>query len=95
MGKSPLIDFIDDDDGYLAWVANNPDGFVLNCHHTREKETHRIHRATCSSIRGRPAKGELWTHDYIKLCSAECENLEQWVRDQVGEEPIFCPMCMR
>ncbi len=63
--------FIDDDDGYLRWVQDNPDGYVLNTSLASPKRSsHTIHKADCSSVTGEPYRGKLWTHEYLKACGS-------------------------
>ena len=54
-------EFRDDDDGYLNWLAANPDGYVTNILRSRSLITARTHRAVCHTIKGRPPRGGSWT----------------------------------
>jgi hypothetical protein len=62
--------FRDDDQGYLAWTAANPSGYVINIQRSLNTADARMHRADCHTINGRPARGRTWTGPYIKVCSA-------------------------
>jgi hypothetical protein len=84
--------FVDDDARYLGWIAQNPDGFVLN---TERKPTPTylvLHRATCRTIGGTPARGDRWTTAYQKVCGTRSE-LELWATQEVHAEPRLCPLC--
>jgi hypothetical protein len=62
--------FVDDDPGYLAWIAAHPDGYVLN---SERKPTARylvLHRATCHTMAPRRATDRrTWTISYRKTCA--------------------------
>jgi len=83
--------FADDDSGYLQWLADHPDLFVLN---TGRTSTYlRLHQASCGTINGTPARGARWTGDYIKVCGTRHE-LEEFVRGNVGGEARQCGLCL-
>ncbi len=84
--------FVDDDAGYLGWIARNPDGFVLNTERKPTRAYLVLHRATCHTISGVPARGDRWTDYYHKICGNRSE-LEQWARREVQGEPRLCPRC--
>jgi hypothetical protein len=45
-----MTTFVDDDEGYLAWVASHPDGYVVNCGRSPTPAYLRLHRAACKFI---------------------------------------------
>ena len=45
-----MQEFVDDDEGYLGWIAANPTGFVLNLRSGPSHNYMVLHRATCWSI---------------------------------------------
>lgn len=57
--------FTDDDQGYLDWLERHPAGFVVNTFRIPNPSyvilhvTDRCCRATCGTITGTPARGEL------------------------------------
>jgi hypothetical protein len=57
--------FVDDEDGYLAWLAGHPTGFVVNCYRNPTPSYVILHRADCSSF---SRTGVRWTHIYRKVC---------------------------
>lgn len=65
--------FVDDDCGYLDWLAANPQGFVINAARNTTAAYLVLHRASCYTIGGRPARGSQWTADYIKFCGGRAE----------------------
>jgi hypothetical protein len=87
--------FIDDDVGYRAWTtaASNTGGFVVNCHRTPVPGYLMLHRVDCSTITRLPANGAKWTGPYIKICSCDVVELEQWANQQVGGRLRPCGTC--
>lgn len=88
-----LKEFKDNDGGYLHWINTNPTGFVVNCERNPRSAYHRLHLAICYTITGHPANGELWTRDYIKICSLSREELEEWVMKKIETELKPCGIC--
>ena len=85
--------FVDDDKGYLGWVAQNPEGYVLNIQRGLNPSDACLHRASCHTITGTPARGSTWTKEYIKICSTMLGALDDWARDQVQEDIRGCGTC--
>lgn len=85
--------FKDDDNGYLNWINTNPTGFIINCERKPRTTYLFLHRATCFTITGIPARGKVWTKDYIKVCSISKEELEMWARREVGGKLHSCRLC--
>lgn len=84
--------FVDDDRGYLAWLAHHPDGFVINTERSPTATYLMLHRAGCGTINGRPARGTSFTGDYTKLCGERGE-LEGFAR-QLGGQAQPCMRCL-
>jgi len=42
-----IVEFMDNDKGYVAWLAEHPDGFVLNCDRQPSPRTVTIHVPKC------------------------------------------------
>jgi hypothetical protein len=62
--------FEDDDAGYLAWVENHQHGFDVNSYRKPDPRYLILHRATCGTITGKPARDDRWmTGEFIKACS--------------------------
>jgi hypothetical protein len=86
--------FDDDDDGYLAWLAANQAQFVLNIQRSASPPTNLVlHRASCGTINGTPARGLHWTGPYIKVCGA-MSDLQIYVERVAAAEPRSCGLCM-
>jgi hypothetical protein len=83
--------FVDDDAGYLDWLARHPDGFVINTGRTPSAAYVMLHRADCSTINGRPARGATFTGDYSKVCG-DRDELEDFA-GQLGRKAQQCGQC--
>lgn len=86
--------FVDDDDGYLRWIALNRRGFVVNTPRSPSASYLMLHSAGCKTVNGVPARGENWTLDYIKVCAVERFELDRWARDEVGGALTECQFCL-
>jgi hypothetical protein len=87
--------FRDNDEGYLAWVAAHPAGFVLNVARSPRPNYLILHRATCRAITGRPTRGGPWTGPSIKVCSPDELKIAAWTGQTVGAAPTRCGVCLR
>ncbi len=85
--------FSDDDPGYLAWLADHPDGYVINIARSRSVAAARVHRAGCRTIRGENPVGGGWTRQYVKKCADQLAELEQWAIHEVGQHIPPCGAC--
>lgn len=69
------------DKPYMAWLAANPHGFVLNTVKSKGSSYANFHRATCKHI-SRPEtaqKDGYTTRNYMKVCSEKLSDLVEWV----------------
>lgn len=82
--------FIDDDPGYLKWLSENPDGYVVNSHRTPRPVYVVLHRATCKSISVLPAGGRYWTDGYRKTCDKSRPPLDRWAVSLGGTLSANC-----
>ena len=72
-----VMEFRDDDEGYLAWLVAHPDGYVINILRGLNPATARVHSAGCRTITGTPPRGGPWTGPYIKVCANELNELDR------------------
>jgi hypothetical protein len=86
--------FVDDDAGYLRWVADHPDGYVANVERRPRAGNVLLHRATCRTINGVPTRGGPWTGPYVKWCG-DRGTLEAYVRSHVGGDARPCQVCLK
>ena len=82
--------FIDDDPGYLAWLAGNPDGYVINIRRSLNPGDARLHRAGCRTLAN--GKGP-WTGPYIKICADSLAALETWDWHKSPAAIKRCALC--
>lgn len=94
-GQGGVEEFRNDDDGYLAWVATHPEGYVTNILGAYSLATARTHRAVCRTIQGRPPRGGMWTGPkYVKWCAQRLADLDQRAVDLVGGPARRCGTCL-
>jgi Family of unknown function (DUF6308) len=86
--------FVDDDAGYLAWLASHPHGYVLNAYPHVTSEYLVLHRAACRTVNRPLAVGRHWTHLYGKACSDDCLQLESWAQQRTGKSVQPCGSCL-
>ncbi len=84
--------FAGDDPGYLEWLGQHPAGFVINTGRTPGAAYLMLHRASCATINGTPARGTTFTGDYVKVCG-DREELEAFAR-QLGGQAQPCGRCL-
>jgi hypothetical protein len=88
------LEIKDDDRAYLGWLVSHPNGFVVNAARTPSPDYLVLHRATCGTISGMPARGNRWTTgEYLKVCSEDRADLERWAHNQVGGTLHPCGTC--
>jgi len=92
------VSFVDDDAGFLAWMAEHRSGYVLNSHRTPSARYLKLHRAACSSIApgaeaSTGAGDRSWTVTYRKVCATDLRALVDWGSAQVGVTPEPCKRC--
>jgi hypothetical protein len=84
--------FVDDDAAYLGWLAEHPAGFVINTGRSPSAAYLMLHRASCGTISGVPARGATFTGDYTKVCGSRDE-LEAFA-SQLGGAAQPCSLCL-
>jgi hypothetical protein len=84
--------FVDDDRGYLDWLDHHPDGFVINTGRTASAAYLVLHRATCGTISGKPARGTTFMGEYAKVCG-ERNELEEFAH-HLGGNAHPCGLCL-
>ena len=80
--------FDHDDEGYVAWLKNNPTGYVLNCR--QKAQYHTLHRAMCKYVNStKPSYGAEWTSEYKKICATDRASIEKHIQ----RKPKYCRTC--
>jgi len=62
-----MVVFLDNDEGYLLWLAENPNGYVINSDRQPRARYLVLHRATCPKINGVARPNDALT-SYRKTC---------------------------
>ena len=86
-------EFRGDDAGYLDWLATYPVGYVINIARSHNPADARVHHAGCRWISGQLPHGRTWTGQYVKVCSEQLAEVEQWASDKVGQRIPRCGTC--
>jgi hypothetical protein len=99
--------FLDDDDGFVTWCQDHPDGFFWNCVRNRtgdEVYPYMLHATMrngmlCPHFRNRSRasgiEGNLTTTGYCKLCHDSRSKLERWAKKvRPGFEFSVCSRCV-
>jgi hypothetical protein len=95
-GQVTLI-FDGNDEAYQTWLRN-PDGWVLNTRRHLNPSYMVLHAAMCSSVTNyndmaRP--GGFTERSYIKVCSTQIEDLNDWVHSHGRRDGSFRKECGR
>ena len=76
-----IVEFMNDDKGYVAWLAEHADGFVLNCERPPRPSYLTLHHASCWTISR--TSGRNWTTNYQKVCADTFAEIHAWA-SQIG-----------
>ena len=79
-----VVVFDHDDAGFLRWLEEHPDGYVLNCY-----KTGRVHSARCKSYR---SAGPRMTYSRAKACSTSERQLFEYAEQQ-RIDATRCELC--
>lgn len=93
--RSKAIELIGNDEAYLRWLDENPDGYVVNTHRSINPKYMILHEATCGMIKstnGIPPGG-FTERNYIKICSKTVEGLQSWVQQHGRPDGSFSSSC--
>ena len=86
--------FEKDEERYLEWVQNNPNGFIVNADEPASStEYPMVHRAT-HRLMTSPKKQNYTTGRYFKVCSNDMKDLETWAKQVRGRSLNPCRKCM-
>lgn len=88
-----MLDFSDDDDGYLGWVRDNPTGLVLNVRRNPGANYTVLHRATCRSVTRPRDEGAYTAHGYRKVTADTVEELRRYTRSLGRADGSFSGAC--
>lgn len=86
-----MLTFDNDENGYLQWVADNPNGFVINAPKRSGDFPDMLHRASCKSITT-DLQTNYTTTTFKKICSIDRQELTDW-GDRNSEDFRHCKQC--
>jgi hypothetical protein len=96
------IKFENDDEGYLQWVAENCNGFVLNIQkktetvykkRNKKKPYAMIHSCYCTKIKRKQKENLSFTERYIKYCSLDIKVLNE-ICTTNNDNVSYCKICL-
>lgn len=89
-----MIEFLDDDEGYLSWIAKNPDGLVLNVRRMADPDYVVLHRASCRSIStDKHESGAYTARGYRKICADSVTELQLAAKREGRADGSFSKRC--
>jgi len=83
--------FLGDDAGFIAWVGQNPGGYVLNAVAPSSTRTPRLHRADCAALQ---AGGQRSLTAVRKVCGPNPQTLAAVAESEWGRPPEACRRCV-
>jgi len=70
---------------FLDWVSQKPKGYVLKSDAAlSDRGSTRLHRASCFTLEPGFRGGQRQTMDYIKVCSPDPKELNEWAVGNLG-----------
>ncbi len=89
-----VMEFRNDEAGYLQWVQANPQGYVVNVDDPNHVPQYpMVHRATHKVISS-AARGNYTMAQYVKYCGVDLDALERWSLARYGKPLVRCAQCM-
>lgn len=89
-----MIRFCKNDEGYLAWTAAHPDGYVLNVRHLADPTYVILHRASCKTISNARQGPDAFTgRSYRKICAATVVELRPAAEREGRSDGTFSKLC--
>lgn len=88
--------FKNDEVGYLEWIENNPNGYVINTFKNISSKYLVLHRASCHTIKPNKSTkmGAFTERNYIKICADTERNLLKWIQ-QSDSGNDFSQKCLK
>lgn len=89
------VKFAEDDDSYLWWIRQYPQGYVVSADRRPRVGWLTLHRPTCHHVSNveRWEKGAFCERDFIKICALDRSELERWAREQVDPAAVLNGGC--
>lgn len=96
MAKVEVFD--GDDAAYQEWLANNPQGYVVNVRRNLTPSYMVLHKSNCDFIcnqKRMAQKGGFTERAYLKICSNEINDLREWIRRHGRNDGGFSKECSK
>ncbi|HQU80483.1 MAG TPA: hypothetical protein PLU47_13565 [Azonexus sp.] len=85
--------FLDDEEGYLSWIAKHSNGYALNLDKRLSRKNYpMLHRVADRQISGE--RENYTTGDYFKICGTNEDALEDWAK-RSGFNLTRCKKCFK
>ena len=89
-----MVIFIKEEEEYLAWVANNPAGYIVNIDKPKNTPHYpMVHRTTHKSMSSE-TRTNYTTGRYFKVCSNDLSELQAWSERIYQKTLTICQSCM-
>jgi hypothetical protein len=92
-----MVKFFDgNDETYMAWLAANPRGYVINARRSLSPNYMVLHRASCHAIRHyspTAPDGAFTERGYVKICATDILELNKWVKRHGRLDGSFSKSC--
>ena len=89
-----MIRFKNDENGYMAWLAEHPEGYVLNVRKEPDPKYVVLHSASCGSISStKRADGAYTERSYNKWCADSIEILRKAAKREGRSDGTFSKRC--
>lgn len=86
--------FDNDEEGYIRWVLAHPGGLVVNVDRAQKVPHYpMVHSARHKSISSQKI-GNFTTGLFIKICSADLNELDDYSQSKYGRPLNYCSICM-
>ena len=88
-----MKEFIDNDNGYMKWLAANPDGFVVNVRAAAGPSYAVLHRASCRFISAARDDRAYTGRGYRKVVANNLDDLRVYARSIGRWDGSFSSVC--
>jgi hypothetical protein len=90
-----MQEFTEDDAGYLGWLREHPDGFVVNVERNARPAYVILHRASCRTISADRDDGAYTERGYRKVVTDNLDELRAFARSIGRTDGSFSKACGR
>lgn len=89
-----MIEFKNDENGYFAWLSQNPNGYVLNVRFDSDPDYVVLHRASCSTISSENlTPGAYTSRGFRKWCADQESDLQSAAKLEGRKDGTFSKKC--